>query len=137
MSDDITEDERELQADREWALREERDEARRKAAAERPRVVITCDGTEQSPHRPVVRAMFAVDSDGTLLPINTATRDDGKFMFTTSGLRAIDNKFEWDCTHRGCHYRFRHPADAVCYAILRLGRLDVSLRQLDEELRRA
>jgi hypothetical protein len=110
-------------------------------SADRPRVVIVCDGHDGKggkPHRPVVVALYAVDSDGTLLPIHSAIRDDGKpLILPESGLRPVAGQFDWPCPRRGCTYRFRHPVDAVGSALLRIGRPEVSLRELDRELRHA
>lgn len=146
MSDEIGEDERELQAERDWALQEERDEARRKAAAERPRVVIVCDGKDghrghpSKLHRPAVIAVYARDSDGTLLPIHSALRYGGnrELILPESGYRPTTGQFDFPaCPNRRCGYIFRHPVSRVTGALERLlpAGGEVSLRKLEAELR--
>jgi len=105
---------------------------------DRPRVTIVCDGSDTRQHRPAVVALYAMDSDGTMMPVHSALRGDGEWLILPeSGLRPVAGQFDWPCPNRRCSYRFRHPVDVVTAALLRLGSPEVSLRELDRELRHA
>lgn len=105
---------------------------------DRPRVAIVCDGTTTKPHSPVIVAVYACDKDGTLLPIHSAVRGDGKqLVLPKSGLRAAEGQFDLPCPRRGCPYRLIDSTTAVTSALLRLGDSEVSLSRLEAELRHA
>jgi len=105
--------------------------------SERPRVTIVCDGKDGRPHRAAVVALYAMDSDGTMMPVHSALRGDGKHLILPdSGLRPVAGQFDWPCPNRRCTYRFRHPVDAVTAALLRLAAPEVSLREIDADLQR-
>jgi hypothetical protein len=108
---------------------------------DRPRVAIVCDGTDgkknRHRHDPVIVAVYACDTDGTLLPIHSGIRADGRqLVLPSSGLRPDNNQFAWACPRRGCRYQLVAPIPAVTAALLRLGQPEVTLRDVDAELRR-
>lgn len=106
-------------------------------SADRPRVAIVCDGKGGKGHRPAVVAHYAIDTDGTMLPIHSALRADGEWLILPeSGLRPVAGQFDWPCPNRRCTYRFRAPVETVTAALLRLGSAEVSLRDIDAELQR-
>jgi hypothetical protein len=111
---------------------------------ERPRFVITCDGTERKPHRPAIVAVYARedDDDGTWwMPIHSAVRGEGKdLILPETGHRPESNQFDWPCPNRRCDYRFRADAVQVSKVLADLmdnGDSEASLRRLDSELRHA
>lgn len=109
--------------------------------SDRPRVAIVCDGTagrkNRRRHEPVIVAVYACDSDGTLLPVHSGIRADGRqLVLPKSGIRPTESQFDWPCPRRDCTYRFRHPVAAVTAVLLRMGKAEVTLRELDAELLR-
>ena len=107
---------------------------------QRPRVVINCDGVGDKAHRPALIALFARDSDGTLLPIHSGVRSGGKeLILPESGYRPVAGQWNWPCPNRRCSYRFRAPVERVAEALDRLlpAGGEASLRELEQELRHA
>lgn len=103
---------------------------------DRPRITIVCDGSDTRRHRPAIVALYAMDSDGTMMPIHSAVRIDGKpLILPESGLRPVAGQFDWPCPNRRCPFVFRAPVEAVTAALLRLSVPEVSLREIEHELR--
>jgi hypothetical protein len=113
--------------------------------SERPRFVITCDGTKGQRHELQIVRIYARDHDGTWLPILTAVRD-GKDVFLPAAPdyvlpRAGDiAQYYWPCQNRHCPYEFRADAAKVnrlMDQLLEAGLHEAPLRFIDKALRRA
>lgn len=85
--------------------------------SQRPRIVITCDGTETGKrHESAIVRVYERDESGAWLPTYVAVSGDGQdVILNKSGDNADAEQFDWRCPNRRCAYRHgcKHPASRV------------------------
>lgn len=112
---------------------------------DRPRFLITCEGTTAKPHKPEAVAVHTRfdpgpgEAHGFWAPTYSGVTPDGaSLILGRDKVNADRNQFTWPCPRRDCSYEFRHDQARVNAVLDRLhaaGIHERSLKFLDAALR--